>query len=103
MHLIAIKRETYEKNPFIAQSLYDAFNQSKQVGLNKMRNLAALRYMLPWLGDDLDELDTVFGGDPWPYGVEANRTTMATLMQYMVEQGVLKEAIPVEDLFLPVK
>jgi 4,5-dihydroxyphthalate decarboxylase len=103
MHLIAIKRETYEKNPFIAQSLYDAFNQSKQVGLNKMRNLAALRYMLPWLGDDLDELDTVFGGDPWPYGVDANRTTMATLMQYMVEQGVLKAEIPVDELFLPVK
>jgi 4,5-dihydroxyphthalate decarboxylase len=103
MHLIAIKRATYEKNPFIAQSLYDAFNESKQVALNKMRNLAALRYMLPWLGDDLDELDTVFGGDPWPYGVDANRTTMATLMQYMVEQGVLKAEIPVDDLFLSVK
>jgi 4,5-dihydroxyphthalate decarboxylase len=103
MHLVAIRRDTYEKNPAIAQSLYNAFNESKRVALGKMRNLAALRYMLPWLGDDLDELDTVFGADPWPYGVEANRTTLATLMQYMVEQGLLKAVIPVEDLFLPVK
>jgi 4,5-dihydroxyphthalate decarboxylase len=103
MHLIAIKRETYEKNPAIAQSLYTAFNESKQVALNKMRNLAALRYMLPWLGDDLDELDAVFGNDPWPYGVDANRATMSTLMQFMVEQGLLKAEIPVDDLFLPVK
>jgi 4,5-dihydroxyphthalate decarboxylase len=103
MHVIAIKRSTYEKNPFIAQSLYRAFCESKQVGLAKMRNLAALRYMLPWLGDDLDELDAVFGDDPWPYGVEANRTTLATMMQYMVEQGVLKAELPVDDLFVPLE
>ncbi|MDB5916695.1 MAG: 4,5-dihydroxyphthalate decarboxylase [Massilia sp.] len=103
MHLLAIKRSTYEANPFIAQSLYRAFCESKQVALSKMRNLAALRYMLPWLGDDLDELDAVFGDDPWPYGVEANRKTLATMMQYMVEQGVLKEEIPVDDLFVPVQ
>jgi 4,5-dihydroxyphthalate decarboxylase len=102
MHLVAIKRSTYEKNPFIAQSLYTALTESKQVALGKMRNLAALRYMLPWLGDDLDELNEVFGDDPWPYGLEANRRTLATLMQYMVEQGILKETIPVDDLFIPV-
>jgi 4,5-dihydroxyphthalate decarboxylase len=103
MHLIAIKRSTYEKNPFIAQSLYRAFCESKQVGLSKMRNLAALRYMLPWLASDLDELDDVFGDDPWPYGVEANRKTLATMMQYMVEQGVLKAELAVDDLFVPVR
>jgi hypothetical protein len=102
MHVIAIKRTTYEKNPFIAQSLYHAFCESKQVALAKMRNVAALRYMLPWITDDLDELDAVFGDDPWPYGVEANRTTLATMMKYMVEQGLLKAELPVDELFLPV-
>lgn len=102
MHLIAIKRATYEKNRFIAQSLYGAFCKSKQVALERMRFLGALRYMLPWLTDDLDELDAVFGGDPWPYGVEANRATLATLMQYMVEQGLLKAGLPVDELFVPV-
>jgi 4,5-dihydroxyphthalate decarboxylase len=67
-----------------------------------MRNLAALRYMLPWLGDHLDELDNVFGDDPWPYGVETNRVNLETMMQYMVEQGILKEVMPVESLFVPV-
>ncbi len=103
MHLVAVKRSTYERNPFIAQSLYRAFCESKQIGLANMRNLAALRYMLPWLGDDLDELDAVFGDDPWPYGVEANRTTLATMMQYMVEQGVLGAALPVDELFAPLQ
>jgi 4,5-dihydroxyphthalate decarboxylase len=103
MHVLAIKRSTYEANPFIAQSLYRAFCESKQVALTKMRNLAALRYMLPWLGDHLDELDGVFGADPWPYGIEANRKTLETLVQYMAEQGLIKEQLPVDELFVPVQ
>ena len=65
---------------FRAESVKLVLNQglslaeaAKRLSLQKMRYLGALRYMLPWLPDDLDELDKVFGGDPWPYGVEPNR------------------------------
>jgi 4,5-dihydroxyphthalate decarboxylase len=102
MHLIAIRRDTWERHPFIGPSLYTAFCESKKIALTRMRNLAALRYMLPWLGDDIDELDEVFGPDPWPYGVEENRVTLETMMRYMVEQGVLQDVLPVESLFVPV-
>jgi 4,5-dihydroxyphthalate decarboxylase len=102
MHLVAIRRSTYERHPFVATSMYRAFCESKQVALDKMRSLGALRYMMPWMIDDLDEMDAVFGDDPWPYGVEANRTTLAALMRYMVEQGILREELPVDDLFVPV-
>jgi 4,5-dihydroxyphthalate decarboxylase len=67
-----------------------------------MKNLAALRYMLPWLSDDLDEIQHIFGDDPWPYGVQANLPTLNALMDHMVEQGVIAQPIPIEDLFLPV-
>jgi 4,5-dihydroxyphthalate decarboxylase len=103
MHLVAIKRDVYERNPFIGQSLYRAFCESKRVALDKMRNLAALRYMLPWLTDDLDELESVFGGDPWSYGLKTNRKTISTLITYMTEQGLLKAEYPVDDLFVPVE
>jgi 4,5-dihydroxyphthalate decarboxylase len=102
MHLVAIRRELYEQHPFVARSLYRAFCESKQIAYGHMRNLAALRYMLPWLPEDLDELEEVFGNDPWTYGVEANRHTFETLMQYMVEQGLLKAPLRVDDLFVPV-
>jgi 4,5-dihydroxyphthalate decarboxylase len=102
MHLLALKRETYEKHPHIGPALFKAFCESKAIAFKRMRNLAALRYMLPWLGDDLDELDEVFGDDPWPYGVEANRVNLDAMMQYMVEQGILKAVMPVESLFVPV-
>jgi len=58
--------------------------------------------MLPWLGDDLDEIQDVFGGDPWPYGLEAQRPTMEALVQYLAEQNFIKAKIPLEKLFVKV-
>ena len=102
MHLVVIRRDVYERNPFVAGSLYRALCESKRIALEKMRDTGALRYMLPWLTADLDELDAVFGDDPWPYGLEPNRVTLQTLMQYMVEQYLIKAPLGLEDLFVPV-
>ena len=102
MHLIAIKREVYEKNPSIAKSLYDAFEKSKRAALVRMRNYSALRYMIPWLPDEIDEMERVFGDDQWSYGVEANRSTFETMMKFMVQQDMLKKAPTVEELFVKV-
>jgi 4,5-dihydroxyphthalate decarboxylase len=45
----------------------------------------------------------LFGGDPWPYGVDANRKTLEALIGYMVEQGLIAESLAADDLFLDVK
>jgi 4,5-dihydroxyphthalate decarboxylase len=102
MHLIVIRRALYEAHPFVAQSLYEACCESRRLALNLMRELGALRYMLPWLTADIDEIDQVFGGDPWPYGVEPNRPTLEALIDYMVQQAFIPRKIPIEDLFVPV-
>nr|TFG52846.1 MAG: hypothetical protein E4H34_04475 [Hyphomicrobiales bacterium] len=104
MHLVAIKRDVYEKHPFVATSLFNAFNKSKNIALEKMKSLRALRYMLPWLPDDIDEIYDVFGGDPWPYGLEPNRPTLEALVTYLVDQGlVAADRKPgLEELFAPI-
>src|SRR5580700_2300253 len=101
MHLVVIRNDVYENNPFVATSLYNAFNQAKDWAREKMRYSGTLRYMLPWLPDDVQEIDDLFGGDCWPYGVEPNRPTLEALVTYMVEQGLIPEPIPVEKLFVP--
>jgi 4,5-dihydroxyphthalate decarboxylase len=102
MHLIAIKREAYEANPFIAKSLYRAFSESKNAGLLRMRNYSALRYMLPWMSEQLDEIDEVFGEDPWTYGLESNGKTIETMQDFMLQQGMIPAAIPLDKLFVKV-
>jgi 4,5-dihydroxyphthalate decarboxylase len=66
-----------------------------------MRYAGSLGYMLPWLLAEIEEIDEVFGGDAWPYGIEANRPTLQALVQYMLEQHFVAKAIPIEDLFIP--
>ena len=101
MHLIAIKRDVYERYPFIATSLYNAFERSKRIALRKMLNLRAPRYMTPWLMRDIDEIHEVFDGDPWPYGIEKNRPTLEALVTYLADQHLIAEKVPVNDLFVP--
>ncbi|MGE0036620.1 MAG: ABC transporter substrate-binding protein [Xanthobacteraceae bacterium] len=102
MHLVAIRKDVYEKHPFIATSLYDAFVKSKKIALEKMFNLRALRYMTPFLMRDIDEIHEVFNGDPWPYGIEPNRPTLEAFMKYLTDQSLIAAPVPVDDLFVPI-
>jgi ABC-type nitrate/sulfonate/bicarbonate transport system substrate-binding protein len=103
MHLVLLQREFHERHPFVATSLYNAFHESRELALKRMRYLGALRYMLPWLPAELDEINEVFGGDPWPYGVEPNRPTLEALVQFLVDQSMIAKPVPIDDLFVKVR
>ena len=64
--MVAIRRDIYKKHPFVAANLYRALVAAKQHAMHKMRIQVSLRYMLPWLADHIDEIDSVFGGDAFP-------------------------------------
>jgi 4,5-dihydroxyphthalate decarboxylase len=102
MHLVVLRREFHERHPFAATSLFNALEESRTLARRRMRYLGALRYMLPWLPAELDEIDEVFGGDPWPYGIEPNRPTLEALVRFLADQSMIAAPIKLEDLFLPV-
>ena len=101
MHLVAIRRDVYERHPFVATSLYKALCAAKELAMTKMRAVVSLRYMLPWMGADVEEIDEVFGGDPFPYGIEPNRPTLDALMQYLHDQSLIAAPMKIDDLFVP--
>jgi 4,5-dihydroxyphthalate decarboxylase len=101
MHLVAIRRELYEQHSWIAESLYRAFVTAKTRALERMHYGGSLSVMLPWLMSEVEEVDELFGGDAWLYGVEPNRPTLEALVQYMVEQNFIARAMPIEELFVP--
>ena len=47
------------------------------------------------------ELRPAFSADWWPYGIDPNRHVLDALIRYMTEQGLLKKALKVEDIFAP--
>jgi 4,5-dihydroxyphthalate decarboxylase len=102
MHLVAIRRALYERHPWIVANLYAAFVESKRIAWARLRYTGSLAAMLPWLQDEIEEIDAIFpGGDPFAYGVEPNRPTLEALARYMVEQHFIPRAMPIEELFVP--
>jgi 4,5-dihydroxyphthalate decarboxylase len=39
--------------------------------------------------------------DWWPYGVDRNRTAVDTFLRYHYEQGLSKNRLTSEDIFVP--
>lgn len=102
MHLIVIRRDRYEADPWIAGALYRAFEESKRLAIERLRSANSQYTMLPWLLADLEEIDDVYHGDAWVYGLEPNRHALETLMKYMRQQGFIEKEIPLDRLFVPV-
>jgi 4,5-dihydroxyphthalate decarboxylase len=101
MHCIALRRDVYEAHPWLAASLYKAFQRAKEICLAEMQETSALPLMLPWLLEDLDRTRATIGPDFWPYGLEASRHDVETLARYAHAQGLTARALTAEELFAP--
>jgi 4,5-dihydroxyphthalate decarboxylase len=101
MHCVAMRGDVYEANPWIARSLTDAFETAKQWGYRRLRDLSAPAIAVPDLPSMLDDLDTVFGGDAFPYGFEANLPILTALAQYSYEQGLATRPLHPAEIFAP--
>jgi 4,5-dihydroxyphthalate decarboxylase len=101
MHTVVIRREVYEANRWIAQSLTKAFIESQKMTYEALNETAALKTMLPHLTAQVEETKREFGDDWWPYGLEKNVKTLETFTRYHHEQGLSPKKLNVQDLFAP--
>jgi 4,5-dihydroxyphthalate decarboxylase len=96
-HAIAIANSVLDAEPWVAQELFSVFHAAKCAYLSRLH-----------AGTDLTaadqaaiELSRVVGGDPFPFGVEANRKPVETLVRFAVDQQIIPELYAPEDLFEP--
>ena len=101
MHTVVIRREIYEKNRWVAQSLYKAFAEAQQETYKDLYETAALKTMLPFLTAHVEETRRVMGDDFWPYGFQKNEKTLETFLRYHFEQGLSKKLLTPKELFAP--
>jgi 4,5-dihydroxyphthalate decarboxylase len=101
MHVLVIRRDVCDKNPWVARSLYKAFCQAKDHAIKNMHISNTLACTLPWLAWEREQVKEIFGPDWWPYGIEANRRVLEHLIRYMGEQGLLGRPVTVEEVFAP--
>jgi 4,5-dihydroxyphthalate decarboxylase len=101
MHCVVVRRDVYEENRWVAQSLFKAFCQAQAKTYRDLNETAALKGMLPWLNASVEEAIALMGPDFWPYGFDANRDNIATFLRYHHEQGLSKRRLEPEELFAP--
>lgn len=99
MHVVAVRADVLEENPWVAQNLLTAFDEAKRRSIARLSELTLSRVPLPWVPARLAEMRSIFGDDPWPYGVPANRITLDAFTRFAYEQGVAAKHLGPEDLF----
>ncbi|KMK65020.1 ABC transporter substrate-binding protein [Puniceibacterium sp. IMCC21224] len=101
MHVIAIRRDVYEANRWVAMNLFKAFREAQALCYEGLQETAALKGMLPWFNAHVEETLAMMGPDFWPYGLDKNRDTLETFLRYHHEQGLSPRKLEVEEMFAP--
>jgi 4,5-dihydroxyphthalate decarboxylase len=101
MHVVVVRRELYERERWVAQSLAKAFAAAQREAYADLTETAALKTMLPWLTAHVEEARREMGDDFWPYGLDRNREVLATFLRYSHEQGLAKRLLTPDELFAP--
>jgi 4,5-dihydroxyphthalate decarboxylase len=73
--------------------------RSKRRSLERLLDPAVSRYPLPWLPTYARQMRDLFGGDPFPFGIEENRPTLELFAQYTYEQGIAHRRVAIEEIF----
>ncbi|MGH7827263.1 MAG: ABC transporter substrate-binding protein [Candidatus Binatia bacterium] len=99
MHVIVFRKAIYDKHPWVAQTLYKAFCEAKDLCMRELYDTNVLRISLPWTSAEYEQTRDLMSADYWPYGLAPNRENLETLHGYLFEQGLIKQKLNLDDLF----
>lgn len=99
MHFLGIRREIYEKHPWVARNLYQAFCEAKRITQQDLFETAALKIGLPWVVSSAQGARKVLGDDIFPYGYESALPTLRAMSRFLVEQHITVRPVEPEELF----
>lgn len=98
-HVVAVRRDVYNRAPWVAASLYDAYQESKQLAYEWLADINALPISLPWFVPEWERTREVFGSDPWVDGLEPNRNALATFARHLEQQNMTGGPIDLDSVF----
>lgn len=97
VHQIVMSKKLDRENPGLARKIYAAFESAKSMAYESILNDRA-GFSVVYLRERLVEQQREWG-DPWKYGVSANKTTIDCYIRYNVDQGITSRPISPEEWF----
>jgi 4,5-dihydroxyphthalate decarboxylase len=101
MHTVVIRRDIYERDPWVALSLYKALCRAKEYAYHHLLEAGSPKASFAWLQPMIEEEQKIIGPDWYPYGISQNRPSIDALLQYTHEHGLTDRRLTVEELFAP--
>lgn len=102
MHVVVVRRDVVDQYPWLPGNLMTGFAEARARSIARLAAGPAgpgSRVPLLWTDDALARTRAAFGGEPWPYGVDANRTTLDAFTRWAFEQGVTQREVDADELF----
>ena len=100
MHTLLIKTSVLEKDPWIARSMYDAWQESKRKCYEWLEwqrvHQTGLWYRALW-----EEEQATAGADPYLWGFRSTRSEVDKLLEYCHRQGLTNRKFEPEEMFHP--
>jgi hypothetical protein len=97
VHMIVMSRKLDREHPELAGKFYAAFEKAKQIAYDDILSDRG-GFSVVYLRERMKEQMATWG-DPWSYGIKANKTTIDTFIRYNVDQGMIRNAPSYADIF----
>ena len=97
MHFVVAQQPVLSANPGLAEAMLETFEQIKARFLRLPDRASAMESPIFGMGFE-DALDD-FGGDAWPYGLEANAAVLAWFLDQAHRQGLTRTRLAPHTLF----
>lgn len=98
-HVIVAQRRLLEQNSWLPAEILRLFSESKRVAYER-ENFAGRAYLY-FQSNERKSQAAIFGDDPYPFGIAANRKMLETLFRQSYEEGLTQKLAKVEEVFLP--
>ncbi|HEY1232429.1 MAG TPA: hypothetical protein VGH22_03530 [Candidatus Binatia bacterium] len=101
MHTLLVKKEILQAHPWVAMSLYDAWQASKQKCYEWLEWQRVHQTSLWFRALYEEERAAVGGDDIYPWGFRKTRAEVDKMLEYAQRHGLTRERFKPENLFHP--
>lgn len=98
MHTLVVKRAVYEDNPWIGESLCEAFETARLRGEGSSDDIGEASHSLAWWLL-YRERERELLGDAWAHGLAPNRGALSVFLEHCFEQGLVDREMTPEELY----
>jgi len=97
VHILVMSKKLDRAHPELARKLYGAFEQAKKIAYDDILSDRG-GFAVVYLRERAKEQFARWG-DPWKYGIRANRSTIDAFADYNYEQGMTRSRLSDKEIF----